>query len=458
MKVPTHQQMRNADLAAITAGIPALVLMENAAYALLRALEQRYMPLSEQRIAIFCGKGNNGGDGLALARLLQIHHQPKDMKVILAFEPQELSPDAARQLVMLEALEIPYSMQLPQDLAATTLAVDALLGTGMSGEPRPPIADLITLINELPLARRVAVDIPSANRVHADLIVTFAAPKPEHVMLDQPELVIAPIGIPEKFLAQAELNLITPRDLKPVGAKRALDSHKGSFGHVAVIGGAGALQMAGAAAIRAGAGWVTVYSSDPGFTIGLPDLMKGAWPPSVAGKIVAIGPGLGQSEQALVESLYLNHDGPLILDADALNVLAPLSQSTSHLRVLTPHPGEMRRLLGRELGDRIEDSSGLSKLTNSVVVLKGQRTVIAFPSGQVWINPTGSPALAKAGSGDVLTGLMAGLLSQYPSHPEQAILAAVYLHGRLGEYSHEMTSLASRLCDNLPEALGELSV
>ncbi len=462
MKVLTHEQMRNADLAAMAAGIPVLVLIENAAYALLRALEQRYMPLSAQRIAIFCGKGNNGGDGLALARLLHIHHQPKDLKVILAFEPEELGADAAKQLVMIEALEIPYSMQLPRDLAATTLAIDALLGTGASGEPRSPIAELITLINELPLACRVAVDIPSANQVQADLTVTFGAPKPEHVLLDQTELVIAPIGIPEKFLAQAELNLITPADLKPVGAKRDLDSHKGSFGHVAVIGGAGALQMAGAAAIRAGAGWVTLYSPDPDFTNELPDLMKGVWPPSVAGKVAAIGPGLGQNAKELVESLYLNHDGPLVLDADALNVLAPLSQSTSHLRILTPHPGEMKRLLGRELGDRIEDARGLSNLTNAVVILKGYRTVIAFPGGQVWINPTGSPALAKAGSGDVLTGLLAALLSQYQGNPEQAILASVYLHGRLGElaakHGHEMTSLASKLCDFLPEAFGELHI
>jgi NAD(P)H-hydrate epimerase len=457
MKILTHEQMRNADLAAIAAGIPALVLMENAAYALLRALEQRYTPLSAQRIAIFCGKGNNGGDGLALARLLHIHHQPRNMKVILAFEPEELSPDAAKQLAMLEALEIPYSMQLPQDLAATTLAIDALLGTGVSGEPRSPIAELIQLINELPLARRVAVDIPSASRVEADLTVTFAAPKPEHLSLDPAKLVIAPIGIPDKFIT-SDLNWITPADLKPVGAKRALDSHKGSFGHVAVIGGGGALQMAGAAVIKAGAGWVTIYSPNPDVTIGLPDLMKGAWPPSVAGKVVAIGPGLGQSEKALVESLYANHEGPMVVDADALNVLAPLTQSTPHLRVLTPHPGEMRRLLGRELGDRIEDASGLSKLTNAVVVLKGHRTVIAFPGGQVWVNPTGSPALAKAGSGDVLTGLMAALISQYPNNTEQAILAAVYLHGRLGELSHEMTSLASRLCDHLAEALDELSV
>jgi NAD(P)H-hydrate epimerase len=216
--------------------------------------------------------------------------------------------------------------------------------------------------------------------------------------------------------------------------------------------------MAGAAVIKAGAGWVTIYSPNPDVTIGLPDLMKGAWPPSVAGKVVAIGPGLGQSEKALVESLYANHEGPMVVDADALNVLAPLTQSTPHLRVLTPHPGEMRRLLGRELGDRIEDASGLSKLTNAVVVLKGHRTVIAFPGGQVWVNPTGSPALAKAGSGDVLTGLMAALISQYPNNTEQAILAAVYLHGRLGELSHEMTSLASRLCDHLAEALDELSV
>ena len=476
MKVLTHSEMRAADLAAIESGIPGLILMENAAHALLRALEQRYSPLRGQRIAIFCGKGNNGGDGLALARLLQVHHQPPQLKVILAFAPEELGPDAARQLQMLEALGIPYTMQLPPDLAATTIAIDALLGTGISGELRSPIAELVLIINSLPLAQRVAVDIPSGGQIDAQMTVTFAAPKPEHVLpptCDQMgELVIAPIGIPERFLAMAKLNLITLADLKPIAMPRDRNAHKGSYGHVAIVGGAkgkpGALQLAAAAAIRAGAGLATVYSPDSSFRANLPDLMQGAWEElrkELPGRnAVAIGPGLGTSAEMreLVQDLYRNLATTLVLDADALNNLAPLTEP--HLagfpRILTPHPGEMARLLGRPIADRIEDASRLAAVSNSTIILKGQRTLVALPDGQTWINPTGSPALAKAGSGDVLTGLLTAFLSQYPKHPVQATLAAVYLHGRCGElaarHGHEMTSLASQLCDHLPEALHEL--
>ncbi len=476
MKVLTYTEMRAADLAAIEIGIPGLILMENAAHALLRALEQRYSPLRGQRIAIFCGKGNNGGDGLALARLLHIHHQPAQLKVILAFAPEELAPDAARQLQMLEALGIPYTMQLPPDLAATTIAIDALLGTGISGELRSPIAGLVPVINSLPLAQRVAIDIPSGGQIDAQLTVTFAAPKPEHVLpptCDQMgELVVAPIGIPERFLASAKLNLITLADLKPIARPRERNAHKGSYGHVAIVGGAkgkpGALQLAGAAAIRAGAGLATVYSPDASFRPNLPDLMQGDW--DLLGKelpsrnVVAVGPGLGTSAamRELVQNLYRYLTTTLVLDADALNNLAPLTEA--HLayfpRILTPHPGEMTRLLGRPIENRIEDASRLAARSNSTIILKGQRTLVALPDGQTWINPTGSPALAKAGSGDVLTGLLTALLSQYPQHPVQATLAAVYVHGRCGElaakHGHEMTSLASTLCDHLAEALHEL--
>ena len=477
MKVLTHSEMRAADLAAIDGGIPALVLMENAAHALLRAMEQRYSPLSKQRIAIFCGKGNNGGDGLALARLLFVLHRPAQLKVILAYAPEELAPDAARQLQMLEALGIPYTMQLPPDLAATTLAIDALLGTGISGELRSPIAELVSIINSLPLAIRVAVDIPSGGQIDAQLTVTFAAPKLEQVMppgCDQMgELVVAPIGIPDRFLASAKLNLITLADLKPIGMPRERNSHKGNFGHVAIIGGAkgkpGALQLAGVAAIRGGAGLATVYSPESGFSPDLPDLMRGDWDlmnKELPGRsVVAIGPGLGTSAamRELVQNLYRYLTTTLVLDADALNNLSPLIEP--HLayfpRILTPHPGEMARLLGRPIENRIEDASQLAVRVNSTIILKGQRTLVALPDGQTWINPTGSPALAKAGSGDVLTGLLAALLSQYPKHPVQATLAAVYLHGRCGElaarHGHEMTSLASNLCDQLPEALHELT-
>ena len=469
MKVLTHEEMRAADAAS---GIPSLVLMENAAYGLLRAIEQRFPALSQERIAIFCGKGNNGGDGLALARLLFVHHRPAQLLVLLAYEPEELAPDAASQLRMLEALGIPYSMQWPQNLSATTLAVDALLGIGVRGEPREPIAAWIRLINELPLAKRVAVDVPSAGLVKADVTVTFAAPKPEHVMPPtcdaMGELVLAPIGIPDQILDLASLNLTTVADLKPVGERRLRGSHKGTFGHVAVLGGAvgksGALQLSGSAAIQGGAGLVTLYSPDTAFRPLLPDLMSGQWPESIAAlakyRVVAVGPGLGTEEdhRALVTELYLKLPAAVVLDADALNLLAPLrvAQETNFPRVLTPHPGEMKRLLGRELGDRIEDALSLATATRTTVLLKGQRTVIAFATGQVWVNPTGSPALAKAASGDVLTGLIAALLAQYPEHPERAVLAGVYLHGRCGELAHEKTSLASRLCDHLAEAFDEL--
>lgn len=477
MKVLSHAQMRTADQAAIAAGIPELVLMENAAYGLLRAIEQRFAPLGNQRIAIFCGKGNNGGDGLALARLLAIHHQPQQLRVLLAFAPEELSESAQAQLRMLEALGIAYSMQWPMDLDATTIAVDALLGTGISGAPRSPVAEAIERINSLPLARRVAVDIPSAGRVKVDLTVTFAAPKPEHVLPPDcdgcGELVIAPIGIPKSFLDAAAWNLTTGADLRPIGSPRPRASHKGNFGHVLLLGGAvgkpGALRLASGAAMETGAGWVTLSSPDPDFIPHLPDLMQTSWPTGLVSlekfDVVGVGPGLGTDGNAkqIVDELFDEFRQPLVLDADALNLLAPLTRRPrlEALRVLTPHPGEMRRLLGRAIEDRVADALELAAIAQSVVVLKGQRTVIAFPDGEVWINPTGSPALAKAGSGDVLTGMLASLLAQYPGHAREAILAAVYLHGRCGElaaeHGHEMTSLASRLCQYLPEALCELT-
>jgi len=477
MKVLSHAEMRAADQAAIASGIPGLLLMENAAHAVLRALEQHYSPLNTQRIAIFCGKGNNGGDGLALARLIHILHQPANLEVILAYPPEDLSPDAASQLTMLEALGIPYTMQCSPNLPATTLAIDALLGTGARGEPLSPVSDMVDRINALPIAQRVAIDIPTGGLTGTNLTVTFAAPKPEHVLpptCDQiGRLIVAPIGIPTKFLLTATLNLITPSDLKPIGTKRPLGSHKGTFGHVAILGGApgkpGALQLAGAAAIQSGAGLVTLYSPDRTFQPHLPDLMQAIWPQTIADlahhRVVAIGPGLGTTNEAraLVTDLSNNLPAPLVLDADALNCLAPLAHphNTDHPRILTPHPGEMQRLLGRPIADRIADATALAQATNATIILKGQRSLIAFPDGQVWINPTGSPALAKGGSGDVLTGLLAALLSQYPGHTVQATLAAVYLHGRCGElaarHGHELSSLASHLTDHLPEAFHELA-
>jgi ADP-dependent NAD(P)H-hydrate dehydratase / NAD(P)H-hydrate epimerase len=480
VKVLSPSEMRAADAAAIDAGMPSLVLMESAAWGALRVLERDFTNLSSQRIAIFCGKGNNGGDGLALARLLALHHQIRRLDVLLAYPLEDLGPDCAAQLKMLEELGIAYSMRIPHDIAACTIAIDALLGTGARGTPDGTIADWIALINSLPSARRIALDVPSGigsgNGLEAHATVAFGALKTDLVLppvcFTAGKVEVVPIGIAAKHFAAATMNLIMPADLRPVLEARDPASHKGTFGHVAVLGGAagkhGALHLAGAAALRAGAGLVTLFSPDASFRPSLPDLMCGTWSAmhrELEGKrVVAIGPGLGTGDETrqLVEGLFQHWPAPMVLDADALNCLSPLQSPAATLqsRILTPHPGEMARLLGRKIEDRVADSRDLATRANCTVILKGQRTVIAFPTGQVWINPTGSPALAKGGSGDVLTGLIAAYLSQHPREAELAILAAVYLHGRCGELAaeaaHETTSLASELAHWLPAALREL--
>ncbi|MDX2269689.1 MAG: NAD(P)H-hydrate dehydratase [Bryobacter sp.] len=466
MYVLTASQMQAADRAAIAAGFPSLLLMENAAYALLRHLERTFPDLARQRIAIFCGKGNNGADGLALARLLQIHHRPPALRIYCPFSPDQLSPDGHAQLPMLSALGLTVEPSFALDLAATTLAIDALLGTGTAGPPRAPLASWIETINALPLAHRCAVDTPSGLgsplAVRADSTVTFAAPKLDQVLAEDPaslgQFTIAPIGIPDAFL-RAAVHLTEPSDFAPALGPRARNSHKGFHGHVAILGGAsgknGALNLAGLAALRAGAGFVTLYSPDPTFRPHLPDLMHSPWSPDLSrATVLAIGPGLG-----LHHNLDLHADPrPQVLDADALNQSAPWTQVVPPglTRILTPHPKEMSRLLGRPLADPLTDATHFAQQFGVTLVLKSHRTLIAFPDGEVWINPTGSPALAKAGSGDILTGMLAALLSQTPAHPRAATLAAVYLHGLCGElaatHEHERCSTASGLLAYLPEA------
>ncbi len=468
MKVLTAEQMREADRRAVAAGIPSLLLMENAAYAVLRALERRWPSLSRERIVIFCGKGNNGGDGLALGRLLTLHHRPRRLAIWLAYRAEDLTADAAIQLRMLGALGIPVEWAEPRDLMASTLAVESLLGTGSAGPLREPIAGMIEKFNSLPAAKRVSIDTPAGMQARVDLTISLAAPKVEEVLGDVGELEVVEIGMPSQFL-ESRLNLSDTQDFAAILGPRPRESHKGTFGHVAIWGGSagkhGALNLAGMAALRAGAGYVTLSSPDDRFAPVWPDLMRGD--PSFSdealqGKtVLAMGPGLGQSVDIRERLLQLlaGDARPMVLDADALNCLSPWRGPAigGHLRVMTPHPGEMRRLLGREDGDRILDAEEMAARSGAVVVLKGYRSVVAFPDGQTWLNPTGSPALAKAGSGDVLTGMIAALLAQFPASPREAILAAVYLHGRCGELAglagHERSSLASELPSFIAEAL-----
>ncbi|MCC7156077.1 MAG: NAD(P)H-hydrate dehydratase, partial [Bryobacterales bacterium] len=312
--------------------------------------------------------------------------------------------------------------------------------------------------------------------------VTFTAPKVEQVLAPgcdrTGELIVVPIGSPASLWENdpnAWLSLTQPEDFSPLYAPRARGAHKGDFGHVLVIGGAqgkgGAAAMAGLAALRAGTGLVTVAAADEErrtVTSLAPELMT----QSVSGdrdgmNVLAIGPGLGNDPDwvAMARRLFVSAPQSMVVDADGLNALAGTEfRGPGPLRVLTPHPGEMSRLAGQSVAQiqsaRVETARAFAMDRNVVLVLKGQRTVAAFPDGEVWINPTGTPAMATGGSGDVLTGLLAGTLAQFPNAARQAVLAAVWLHGRAGELAAQQLTepcvIATDLLRFLPEAIREL--
>jgi hydroxyethylthiazole kinase-like uncharacterized protein yjeF len=464
-KVLTAAEMRAIDARTIEAGIPDIVLMENAAHRVVEVLERHFAPLPDQRIVIFAGKGNNGGDGLAIARLLFSRFAPRALDVVLAAE-------AHPQITLLRASGFTAIHDtIPPHARLATLVIDALLGTGLTGPAREPYASLIHEINTgFPLARVVSVDLPSGMNadtgaavgavVRADYSVTFTAPKRAHLLghgLGQ--ITVSPIGTPTSLLDEFTLLRNEPMAWRHLLAPRPAEGHKGTFGHVLAIGGAagkaGAVGMTGLAALRMGAGLVTVATSAP--TLPTPELMttplEADWP--LAGKhSVALGPGLGLDPR--VPAFVRDCPLPMVVDADGLNSLAAVMPAAfAGPRVFTPHPGEMARLLGRPVGDRIADARSLAAATGAIVVLKGHRTVIATPDGRAAINPTGSPAMATAGSGDILTGLLAALLATAP--PWEATLAAVYLHGLAGELAAaELTErcvIATDLLRYLPEAI-----
>lgn len=439
MRVLTAAQMREADRITIERGTSGEELMRRAAQGLVDFLALEFAPLANQRVVIICGKGNNGGDGLAAARMLE--GRVSAMQVVqVTYPPAPLDANA-------------------------TIVVDALIGTGFRGNAEGRAAELIRAVNEdFPKAKIVAVDIPSAMQVRADFTVTFAAPKAEMLMSPNThyagKVVVVDIGIPDDLL-DSGLALSEPSDFAPLFLPRKRDSHKGNFGHVLVVGGApgkvGAAAMAGLAALRAGAGLVTVACSD---SSGLaPELMTQplANLDLSHATVLAIGPGLGVQTE-LVAKCLKQIGIPAVIDADALNSIAGTDfQGRGERTILTPHPGEMARLVGRPVADRLEDARAFAKDRNVCLVLKGYRTLIALPDGRVWINPTGSPAMAKGGTGDILTGLTAGFVAQHPDDVVLAVRAAVWLHGRAGELAAqgltEFGVLATDLLHYLPAAI-----
>jgi len=471
MKVLTSAQMREADRLAIEAGMPGLILMENAAARVVEFLTERYGPLEKHHIVVCCGKGNNGGDGLAIARQLTMRFRTK-VEVVLAYEPDEFKGDAAANWRMLLLNGCIVAREVSP---VATIVVDALLGTGIEGAPRGRAAELIAAIKRLKRTRVVAVDLPSGlgfDGVRADATVTFAAPKVEHYLSAEAdrvgELVVGAIGIPRRMLDADPahwLNVTESSDVRGFVQARSRDGHKGTYGHALVVGGAvgksGAAAMAGLAALRAGAGLVTVACEDASRMA--PELMTASWEaaPLDGKSVIAVGPGLGTDARAAeVLKRALAAGGLRVLDADALNVAAAEGLDVAGC-VLTPHPGEMGRLTGRSAAEvqeaRLEVARGFAMERGCTLVLKGHRTLIAFSDGEVWINPTGNPGMATGGSGDVLTGLIAGLLSQFPERERESVLAAVWLHGRAGDLAAaalgEQCMIATDLLRWLPEAM-----
>jgi ADP-dependent NAD(P)H-hydrate dehydratase / NAD(P)H-hydrate epimerase len=508
MKITTAAEMREIDRASTEKfGVPSLTLMENAGSAVAKFILQNYT--DAERIAVVCGKGNNGGDGFVIAR--ELHRAGRVVEVLLLVAPAELKGDAA---AMFERLPVrPVVVQTSPELHAETLRslancgliVDALLGTGFKPPVKGLYADAITAMNGSgkPI---VAVDIPSgadsdaltaqsdAGIARADAIVTFTAPRPAHVFgeLTRGPIVAAPIGSPDAAIQSTlKLEVSTARDLAALLAPRPRESNKGVYGHVLIVGGSlgksGAAAMAGMAALRAGAGLVTVATAKsalPNVAGFAAELMTEPLPETDTGGIsaasvkggelqqlastmtvVAIGPGIGRHPETVefVREAVRTLKCPLVIDADGLNAFdgkTELLDGSKRGLVLTPHPGEMARLAGISTkavqADRLNVARTFAREHKLVLVLKGNLTVVALPDGTAWVNPTGNPGMATGGTGDILTGMTAGILGQMPSDAARAAVAAVYLHGLAGDVAAERMGqhslVATDLLTGLPEA------
>ena len=511
MRVLNAAQMREADRFTIEdIGIPSLVLMENAGRQVVAAIEAAYEMRLDGRVAVLCGRGNNGGDGFVVARTLL--QRGIDTAVFVVGALADVRGDARTNLDILgrlgitvvevndeQAWELHFS-----EIARCSLIVDAIFGTGLKSAVGGMLETVIADVNaaEIPI---VSIDLPSGmsadtphlvgDCIDASLTVTLAAPKLPLVLPPGEayagDVVIADIGIPHEVIESVEgphVELLTPEQLRGLVAPRAADSHKGDFGRLTIAAGStgktGAAYLAAMGALRSGAGLVTVAtpvsclpivaSMEPAFmTVGLADDEAGMVTTAAVDRlleqthdVIACGPGLGRSNQVaeFVRQLLDRATCPVILDADAITVLADdpgrLTGSEERVVIITPHPGEMARLIGASITDvqanRLQVATDFATTHRVYVVLKGHRTVIATPEGHVFINPTGNPGMATGGTGDVLTGMIAAWVAQLLD-AEAACRLAVFLHGAAGDLAEgregQTAMMASDLLDYLGEAL-----
>jgi ADP-dependent NAD(P)H-hydrate dehydratase / NAD(P)H-hydrate epimerase len=547
MKILTASQMREVDrLTTERYGIPSLLLMENAGSGVVRAMESHFPDMARLKAAVCCGKGNNGGDGFVVARHLMLRRMRP--AVLLFASPEEVRGDAAVNLSILQKMGASIQVLAERDSSEeriqrlfrdleVDLVVDALLGTGARLPVTGFMSAIIQQIRRFP--RIVAIDIPSGLNCDAiatteDLIapraeftVTFTAPKPAHLFASRDSAiarwVLVPIGSPAELVEDPShwLNYLTEDEAAAVLGRfnRREDSHKGDYGHVLVVAGStgktGAACLTAGAALLAGAGLVTLATPAPCLPVAAAQMLEVMTEPleatdsgGVSTKafdysrvemlldkkdVLAVGPGLGGHAETgefvrrLVEQTAL----PLVLDADGLNAFVGQTErlkGQNRILILTPHPGEFARLLERPTAEvqaeRVALARDFAQQHRLHLVLKGHRTIYASPSGQVFVNSTGNPGMATGGSGDVLAGILAGLLSQahgsLPSSEtvrmpsgsgaaegaaqlkrlEEVIALGVYLHGlagdRAAETKGEMSLVASDILAHLPAACLQL--
>lgn len=514
MKLVTVDQMRSLDAGASQEyGIPSLVLMENAGRGVAEKTEEFFAGcVVNRRILVFAGKGNNGGDGFVAARHLA--NRGADVKVFLLYPREEITGDALVNLEILEKLGINISVLGPRDIQKVKvsllygdLVIDAIFGTGFRGKAQGNAAWLIEAINDS--SRPViAVDLPSGLEadtgkvngpcIRASLTCTFGLPKLGFYLYPGVEfcgeIVLVDISLPVPLIEKTPLcyNLVDEKYCSPLFSPRNKDSHKGNFGHVFVAGGStgmtGAVALAAEAALKAGAGLVSACipaSLNPVLenkltevmTVSLPENENQVLGPDAAGvllkkagrnSVIAAGPGLSTEPgtEKFIGEVVAKAQSPLVIDADGLNAIAQNLEVLKELQVpavITPHPGEMARLLGttvREVQkDRVHAAGDFACRYGLVVVLKGAHTIVAAPDGQVFVNTTGNPGMATGGAGDVLTGLIASLLAQGLS-PVDAAVAGTYFHGlaadALVDSLGERGITAGDILRNLPYAIAKL--
>ncbi len=515
MRILNADQMREADRRTIQdIGIASLVLMENAGRQVVAAIEALFPDLSERQVAVVCGKGSNGGDGFVVARTLQ--QRGVDVSVFVVSRVTEIAGDARINLEILGRLGLPVVEVADEsawelhvtEIEQHDLIVDAMFGTGLSAPLTGFYETVVADLNEsgIPI---VAIDMPSGmsadtcdligDCIDATVTVTIGAPKLPLILppaeSKSGEVVVADIGIPADVIEGLEgprIEMLTREQMRPLVSPRAPDSHKGDYGRVLVVAGSmgktGAAVLTANGALRAGAGLVTVATPRSCqaivaahgveyMTEGLDETAAGTVHFSAVeavlgtnADVLVVGPGLGRGEgvTTFVRELVDKSDGPLVLDADALNAFADepaaLMGRDGRDLIITPHPGEMARLVGCSVDDLQADRLGMArdfaKAQKLFVVLKGYRTLVATPDGKIFVNPTGCPGMATGGTGDVLAGMLGAWLAQLLD-AEAACRLAVYLHGAAGELADadngEVSMTAGDLVEHIGDAVLELT-